>query len=301
MYEVTPENLANLRKQSSVTYFYQNNLNRRVGDLGGASASSPVSGSTAVTSSTSTSSSLLLNSDTQIDKFDFHLRSSCQGEFSLQPDGSSSEIISFRKNYGSNWHLNKCYDFSSTKSAAFSIEISAQTPNQNFCSQQANQILTQIVDKITNLGDIFILTLSLDNGETCDCSNDLLVCDSHLTVTETVTQENILKYLENLKLLLELNQVSVNFTPFSNQTYQMLASDSVFLSECLDWVPPENYHPKNDPNWIKPNACCGPKKYHTSMHKCCSRNKNYDLYDDRSHVCCEGMVYPGSRCPVHNC
>merc|ERR1711997_193635 len=136
----------------------------------------------------------------------------------------------------------------------------------------------------------FILTF----GD-CLCeSGDQLTCDAELSVTETVSENEVLEVIEGLKSLVKLNDNlscdgQNNQNSNNNSTVQIsvlngsaenLSNESQNLSSCLDWVRPANWTPKNDPNWIPMNACCGPKKYNNNMSKCCSGNNVYSIYDD---------------------
>lgn len=161
----------------------------------------------------------------------------------------------------------------------------------------------------------------------CD-SGDQLTCDAELSVTETVTRDEVEGVIDSLRGMTGFNEglvcdeedkvntlvLSQNSNPpsssspqhdFNNSTVQIsilngstenLSHESKNLSSCLDWVRPADWTPRNDPNWIPMNACCGPKKYNNNMSKCCSGNNVYRIYDDEISVCCNGMVFGGSAC-----
>ena len=301
--EVSLSNLSEKKKRSSVDYFYQNSFNRIIDDQTAKYRNN-------------------FDRDRIIDPMDFHILSSCQGEFSLNPDGLSSEIISYRENLGQdlNSQLNMCYDFSSTVSISINFEftkkkswISTNDWGSTWCDSSSN-IVHNLINFLSNLGKTFILTFDLFNQQqnsknpgACECDNENLNCEASLTVSETVNITEIETYISNLKLLILAAQKTtiedIKIIPFKLNSYNDLAEQSQFLSTCLDWIPPADYQPNNlNPDWIKPNACCGSKKFHTSLYKCCSgREKYFELYDEKTHVCCEGLIYPGSRCPVYTC
>ena len=188
--------------------------------------------------------------------------------------------------------LQTCHDFSSTRSITLTVSVGLEC-----CFEEA--IVKVPTALITSISDArFILTFS-----DCVCdSGALLTCDAQLSVTETVSETEVSGILNELR-----NVTSFDLECSSESTVQIsvlggssesLASESERLSSCLDWVRPADWTPRNDPNWIPMNACCGPKKYNNNMNKCCSGSNVHTIYDDATHVCCNGMVYGGSACHI---
>jgi len=290
---ITNVDLETHKKQINVDYFFQNDLHE--------SSESNEQG---------------------LDIHDFHVAVHCQGQFAIRPYGTSTQVFPWANEESQHVTLQTCHDFSSTRSITLTINVGSLD-----CCLDQEQATLQIPTTMINsvLDARFILTF----GD-CVCdSGDQLTCDAELSVTETVTVDDVQGIIDGLTGMVDLNEglvceddgistlvLSQNNPPptnppssphhqFNNSTVQIsilngsadnLSNESQNLSSCLDWVRPADWTPRNDPNWIPMNACCGPKKYNNNMSKCCSGNNVYRIYDDGISVCCNGMVFGGSAC-----